>query len=102
MTCAKAQGFLAAHAIAVAAEHDARKAPLGRAAALALLDEVDDLYAARGARVVHVPLRPTRPDAAALGALVLGPTGNLRAPALRAGRTLLIGFDAATYARLLT
>jgi hypothetical protein len=32
---------------------------------------------------------------------LLGPTGNLRAPTLRIGRTLLVGFDEATYARLL-
>ena len=33
--------------------------------------------------------------------LLLGPTGNLRAPTLRKGRTLLVGFDEATYARVL-
>jgi len=30
-----------------------------------------------------------------------GPTGNLRAPSLRKGRTLIVGFDEATYRRLL-
>ncbi len=33
---------------------------------------------------------------------VLGPTGNLRAPTIRVGRTLLVGFDEDTYARCLT
>ncbi len=28
---------------------------------------------------------------------LLGPTGNLRAPTLRVGKTLLVGFDEATY-----
>jgi hypothetical protein len=32
-----------------------------------------------------------------LKSLVLGPTGNLRAPTLRVGRTLVVGFDADTY-----
>jgi hypothetical protein len=32
---------------------------------------------------------------------MLGPTGNLRAPTLRAGRTLLVGFDEDTWSRLL-
>ena len=102
MTCARAQGFLAQHAIPMATTHDARKAPLGRAAALALAADADELYAAKGARVVHVALKPARPDAGTLGALLLGPTGNLRAPTLRVGRTLLVGFDALTYARVLT
>ena len=31
---------------------------------------------------------------------MLGPTGNLRAPTFKAGRTLVIGFDEATYREL--
>jgi len=33
--------------------------------------------------------------------LLLGPTGNLRAPTFRKGRTLIVGFDEATYKRVL-
>ena len=36
-----------------------------------------------------------------MAGLLLGPTGNLRAPTLRKGRTLIVGFDEATYAKLL-
>jgi hypothetical protein len=32
---------------------------------------------------------------------MLGPTGNLRAPTLRVGRTLIVGFDEETYRRVL-
>ena len=32
---------------------------------------------------------------------MLGPTGNLRAPTLRVGRTLIVGFDQETYRRVL-
>ena len=32
---------------------------------------------------------------------MLGPTGNLRAPTLRVGKTLLVGFDEAQYAKVL-
>lgn len=32
---------------------------------------------------------------------MLGPTGNLRAPTLRVGTTVLVGFDEASYARVL-
>jgi hypothetical protein len=85
----------------VAEQTDARKAPVGAARALALVRDVDEIYAAKGPRVVHLDLRQARPDAAILRGVLLGPTGNLRAPTLRIGRTLLVGFDEATYARLL-
>jgi arsenate reductase-like glutaredoxin family protein len=101
MTCAKTQGFLAKHRIEPARQVDARREPIGRKAALELLRDVDEIYAAKGTRVVHVDLRRERPDDGALAALVLGPTGKLRAPALRKGRTLLVGFDEATYRRVL-
>jgi hypothetical protein len=59
------------------------------------------VYATRGKKVVHVDLRREKPDRATLEALLIGPSGNLRAPTLRRGRTLLVGFDEATYARVL-
>jgi len=80
---------------------DARKATLKAKEALALVRGVDEVYAAKGTRVVHVDLRREKPDEPTLRALLLGPTGNLRAPTLRRGRTLIVGFDEATYARLL-
>lgn len=66
-----------------------------------MLAGVDGLYAVKGKRVVHVDLRKDRPDRAALLGLLLGPTGNLRAPTLRKGRTLVVGFDEATYKQVL-
>jgi hypothetical protein len=80
---------------------DARKVRLGPREALALLDDVDEIWAARGKKVVHVDLRRERPPDAALTALLIGPSGNLRAPTLRTGRILIVGFDEATYLRLL-
>lgn len=32
---------------------------------------------------------------------LLGPTGNLRAPTVRSGKTLLVGFDESSYAAVL-
>ena len=69
--------------------------------ALALLRDVDEVYASKGKQVVYLDLRKEKPDAATLKALLLGPTGNLRAPTLRKGRTLIVGFDEATYTKLL-
>jgi arsenate reductase-like glutaredoxin family protein len=80
---------------------DARKMTLKGKDALTLLHDVDEIYASKGKQVVHLDLRREKPDAATLKALLLGPTGNLRAPTLRRGRTLIVGFDESTYAKLL-
>ncbi len=101
MTCAKTQGFLAKHKVAVADQTDAKKATIKGDAALGVLKDVDEIYAAKGKQIVHVDLRHSKPPKADLLAVLLGPTGNLRAPTLRKGRTLIVGFDEATYKRLL-
>lgn len=73
----------------------------GPAEALALLSDVDELYAMRGKRVVRIDLRTERPGDETLLSLMLGPTGNLRAPTIRVGRTLLVGFEGETYRSVL-
>jgi len=80
---------------------DAKKETIKGDKALGVLAGVDDIYAAKGKRVVHVDLRKGKPEGAALLGLLLGPTGNLRAPTIRKGRTLLVGFDESTYRRVL-
>jgi len=80
---------------------DARKTTLKEKEVLALAQEVDEIYASKGKRVVHLDLRKEKPDRAALLGLLLGPTGNLRAPTLQKGRTLLVGFDEETYSKIL-
>jgi arsenate reductase-like glutaredoxin family protein len=80
---------------------DAKKTALKEKEALALVQEVDEIYASKGKQVVHLDLKKAKPDKAAILAVLLGPTGNLRAPTLRKGRTLLVGFDEAAYAKVL-
>ena len=80
---------------------DAKKATIKGDAALGVLKNVDELFVMKGTKVVRVDLRDAKPPRAELLALLLGPTGNLRAPTLRKGRTLLVGFDAATYGKVL-
>ena len=97
MTCAKTQGFLAKHRVTVGTQSDAKKATIKGDAALGVLKDVDQLYVTKGKRVVHVDLKREKPPRAELLGLLLGPTGNLRAPTLRKGRTLIVGYDEATY-----
>ena len=101
MTCAKTQGFLAQHKVETASQVDAKKATLKEKEAMALVREVDEIYASKGKQVVHLDHKKTKPDKTELLGLLLGPTGNLRAPTLRKGRTLLVGFDEAAYAKVL-
>jgi arsenate reductase-like glutaredoxin family protein len=81
---------------------DAKKAPIDGKAALALARTSTEIFATKGKNVVHLNLRVDAPDDETLSKLILGPTGNLRAPTLRKGKTLLVGFDEQTYRRVLT
>ena len=49
--------------------------------------------------MVHLVLKGAHPSKEALTALLIGPSGNLRAPTVRKGQTLLVGFDEETYRR---
>jgi hypothetical protein len=51
------------------------------------------LIAAKGKKVTTLELSPTQPADAVLAEHMLGPTGNMRAPAIRVGDTLLIGYN---------
>src|SRR5437773_7543714 len=101
MTCPKTQGFLAKHKMAGSARTDAKKATFRGDAALGVLKDVDEIYAAKGKQIIHVGLKRGKPPRAELLEVLLGPTGNLRAPTIRKGRTLIVGFDEATYERVL-
>lgn len=80
---------------------DAKKKTMSAAQALALAKQVDEIIATKGKQVVHLDLRRERPDPETLKRLLIGPSGNLRAPTLRIGRTLVVGFDEKTYRSLL-
>lgn len=82
-------------------ELNAKKSTFGEKEAFALLRDVDELYSAKGKAVTHLDLKRDKPDPETIRKLLLGPTGNLRAPTLRRGRTLVVGFDEATYKKVL-
>jgi hypothetical protein len=48
--------------------------------------------------VIRYDLRADRPSDDELLAALIGPSGNLRAPAFRIGRTLVVGFHPGAYA----
>ena len=80
---------------------DSNKQKIGRAAALKLLDGVSRLIVMRGKNVTTFDLKEERPDNETLLSHMMGPTGNLRAPTLRVGNTLLVGYNEGVYNKLL-
>ena len=72
---------------------------LGRDDAVALARTCDTLIVARGRKVTTFEVSGD-PGKEVVDAM-LGPTGNLRAPTVRSGRTLLVGFNEDEYAAVL-
>jgi hypothetical protein len=62
---------------------------------------MEQVIAARGPKVVVFNMNEHPPDETTLLRHLLGPTGNLRAPAMRMGKTLLIGFHPAEFEKFL-
>ena len=72
----------------------------GRDEALALARTAATVVVAKGKGVLTFDMA-AGPDEGALAAALLGPTGNLKAPTLRVGDTLLVGFGEEAYRRVL-
>ena len=83
--------------MAVAAQSDAGKERKGQAEAVALARVADRVIVARGKKVITFDMKKAPPSDETLAAHLLGPTGNLRAPTLRRGKTLLVGFSEEAY-----
>ncbi len=68
---------------------------LQAADAKALLAAASKLVVAKGKKVTEFKGKEAKSEDAI--AAMLGPTGNLRAPTLRVGKTLLVGFNDEVY-----
>ncbi len=51
--------------------------------------------------IVAFDVKNDPPDDDTLAAYLLGPTGNLKAPTIRRGKTLLVGFNDEAYGQVL-
>ena len=81
---------------------DAAKSRKGRDEALRLARSVQRVVAGRGKKVVVFDMTNSPPSDDELAAVLLGPTGNLKAPTLRLGDTLLVGFSEEAYRQILS
>src|SRR4051812_4146112 len=87
VTCQRARGYLETAGCPVGEWTDAVKVRYDAAKALEVLKGADRLVAMKGKRVVAFDLKKNRPDDETLLAHLMGPTGNLRAPTARVGKT---------------
>lgn len=101
MTCGRSQEFLDQKPVAPRVVRDAKKQTIDADHALDVLDGIHELFVVKGKKVIELDLRKRRPDDETLRGLLLGPTGNLRAPTLRVGHALVVGFEPDLYARLM-
>ncbi|SVE33738.1 uncharacterized protein METZ01_LOCUS486592, partial [marine metagenome] len=69
------------------------KEPLEGAAALSVLEGVTELLVAKGRNVLRFDLEAEPLENDALLDLLLGRSGKLRAPTLRSGTRLLVGYN---------
>lgn len=76
-------------------ERSSKSAPMKDADVKALLAAVDEVVIAKGKTARRVPAQDAALDD------LKGPTGNFRAPMLRVGRKLLVGFHPDTLEALL-
>jgi hypothetical protein len=88
---------LETHGIAVQETVPAQR-KLGRAEALAMARQARRLIAAKGNKVTVLDLTAQPPSDEVLARLMLGPTGNMRAPTMRVGQTVLIGYNDRAFA----
>ncbi len=80
---------------------DANKVRYTAEDAIKLLDGLEKLIAARGKKIEVFDLKKDRPTDEVLLAKLMGPTGNLRAPTIRVGKTLVVGFNEEAYEQVL-
>lgn len=74
---------------------------LGAADALRLARDSSRVILAKGKKVVAFDMKKDAPSDEDLLSHMLGPTGNLRAPTIRRGKTLLVGFNEDAYTDLI-
>jgi len=101
-TCKKSRAFLEEVSCEVAESVEASKTRFSPEQALILLDGVTKLIAVRGKKVLTFDMVNDRPDDPTLLSHLIGPTGNLRAPTVRVGSTMMVGFNEDAYKDLLS
>ena len=70
------------------------KSRMGREGALELVEQANAIHIARGKKLTSFDLKNDRPDDDTLMEHMLGRTGNMRAPTILVGKTIVVGYNA--------
>ncbi len=97
----KAHEFLGRKDVSTDVVVDAKKNKIDRSEALKMAAKADEIYSLKGKKIVRLDLKKAKADDDEIAALMIGPTGNLRAPTFRKGKTIVVGFNEETYIELL-
>ena len=81
---------------------NAKQRRIGLEEALKMAAEASDIYVSKGSKVIHLTVGGEEPDEELVKKHILGPTGNLRAPTVLKGKTMLVGFNEDAYQKVLT
>ncbi len=101
VTCGKSQAFLELKKLAIKEQVNAAKIRFEPKQALELVRQADRVVVAKGKKVLDFDMKRDPPDDETLLAHIIGPSGKLRAPVIRRGSTLLIGFAETEFAKVL-
>ena len=80
---------------------DAKKNRIGTEEALALARSAKRVLIARGRKFVDYDMKKKAPGDKELSKGIIGPSGNLRAPTLRIGNTLIVGYHDEVYSEVM-
>ncbi len=98
ISCKRALDFMNQHDIKASETVSSNKKLQSKDAA-ALAAQASKVIIAKGNKVTEFNMKESTPDD--VSEHMLGPTGNLRAPTLVVGKTLLVGFNQDVYTRIL-
>jgi len=79
---------------------NATKERYGEKDLMGVLGDATRVVVAKGKKVIEFDLKSAPPTKSELVKACLGPSGNLRAPAIRKGKTWMIGFHPTPYGEL--
>jgi arsenate reductase-like glutaredoxin family protein len=85
----------------VAEVQHAKKETILAEDAIKLARSMTHVFAAKGKKVVRLNVKKDQPGDEEIRKLIVGPSGNLRAPSLRIGKKLVVGFHPDMYADVL-
>lgn len=85
--------------MAITAEDDARKVRIERGEAWAKLQTADKIYATKGRKLLE--WEPSAETQDEILDVVIGRSGNLRAPTIYVNNVYIVGFDEAVYQQYL-